>query len=149
MQINKAINCFLTDYFRSHYHTLIKSDSSKKSTLIPEIPLSQNLHHMEVHQHTHGLYGTSMQYNNRHNNSKVVSSAGSIYANSVLNASTRRKPSFKFDSNILNRVQTMGLENKNNNNKKSNNSSRATVNYHQVSLDSGIYLPNEMNEEHN
>ncbi len=72
--------------------------------------------------------------------------------------STRRKPSFKFDSNILNRVQTMGLEKSIDEAKTldtcQTSGSRSfrfgdkPVNHHQVSLDSGIYLPTEI-EEHN
>jgi len=97
------------------------------------------------------LYGSYQRNNNK-------TSAGSIYGTSVLqaNGSTRRKPSFKFDSNILNRVQTMGLEKSIDESKTLETSQTGSrsfrfgdrpVNHHQVSLDSGIYLPTEI-EEH-
>lgn len=149
---NKATDNFIQSYRLDKSPVIsnrdgIKSDTTKKSTIIPELPLASNLLSQNMQ---------NMQYNR--NNAKP--SAGSIYGSHVLQAagSTRRKPSFKFDSNILNRVQTMGLEKSID---EANtleladqvcgvksyrfNGGGRPVN-HQVSLDSGIYLPTE-NEE--
>lgn len=140
----------------THKINNVKSDNTKKS-IIPELPLTKNSigHNLQ----NDPLYGSSSQYNTRSNSYKSSGNAN-IYQ-SV--GSTRRKPSFKFDSNILNRVQTMGLGESINNRhdsidemtevSKTKSDFKASYKIrfgdksnHQMSIDSGIYLPSECEE---
>lgn len=123
---------------------MVKSEV-KRST-IPELPLSENKIAQAIQNDP--IYGS---YNQRSNSGKSVN--GSIYGT---NKSTRRNPSFKFDSNILSRVQRMGHSTHDSieETETAVGNNRLTTPVvvlklgeikanHQNSLDSGIYLPGE------
>lgn len=132
-----------------------------KNSAIPELPLSEHFLSQNF-QHADAILGSSLQYNNtqQQRSASYKPSAGSIYGTNVIqHGNTRRKPSFKFDSNILNRVQqTIGIEKTEDT--VSANSVKQSPSFkkglhgrldnqpvnHQVSLDSGIYLASEIDE---
>lgn len=143
---NNDYNKMTDNLIRSYHHVQTKP---KK---VADIPLTDNHLNTIINSNQFG----QQRSNSVNYKATPVAAAAAIYAT----GSTRRKPSFKFDSTILNRVQTMektrsdSIDEEGAEVKGTEPQAKATFPHkiyksnHQISLDSGIYLPSE-NEEIN